>query len=245
MEKDALKPVIEALIFAADHPLTLDKIAGVMEGVEKDAVKAALKELVTDYEADAKGIYIEEVAGGFQLRTKVANAPWIKRLFKIGTPKMSRAGIETLAMVAYKQPITRAELEAIRGVDSAGVLKTLLERRLVKIVGRQEVPGRPVMYGTTKEFLETFNLRDLAGLPTLKDIETLEKEFNANAYGEEAVEGEGVMNEMAEEEIRKLREEASEETESTGIETEGEAGAEAGGKTGAGEGPEQEGGPKA
>jgi segregation and condensation protein B len=116
------------------------------------------------------------VAGGFQLRTRPEYAPWIKRLFKIGMQRISRAAMETLAMVAYNQPMTRSEIEEIRGVDSSGVLRTLLERRLVRIAGRKDAPGRPVVYGTTKEFLEAFDLKDLSSLPTLKDIEILEEE---------------------------------------------------------------------
>ncbi|MFZ3073283.1 MAG: SMC-Scp complex subunit ScpB [Thermodesulfobacteriota bacterium] len=186
MTKDELKPIIEAIIFAADHPVGTDKLCGILEGEKREDVKDALFELVLEYKTANRGFYIEEVAGGFQMRTNPSLAPWIKKLFKIGLQKVSRAALETLAIVAYKQPLTRAELEAIRGVDSAGVLKTLLERRLVRIVGRKEEPGRPVVYGTTKEFLETFNLKDLSSLPTLKDIESL-----TGTVGEEFETGEG------------------------------------------------------
>ncbi len=179
MDKETLKPVIEALIFAADHPISIDRLATVLEGAEREDIKAAVIELQEDYSGTTedglrRGIFIEEVAGGFQLRTRAEHSAWIKRFFKVGMQKISKAAMETLAIVAYKQPLIRAELESIRGVDSAGVLKTLLERRLVKIVGRQDAPGRPVLYGTTKEFLETFELKDLAGLPTLREIEEFE-----------------------------------------------------------------------
>lgn len=176
MERDELKPIIETLIFAADHAISLDRLAGVIEGVERVEIKAALDELVTDYESRSSGLSIAEVAGGFQLRTRPEHAPWIKRLFKLGMQRISRAAIETMAIVAYKQPVTRAEIEEVRGVDSAGVLRTLLDRRLIKITGRKDLPGRPVVYGTTKEFLETFDLKDLSVLPTLKEIEMLEEE---------------------------------------------------------------------
>ncbi len=186
MNKNALKPVIEALIFSADSPMSFDRIAGVVESEDRGELQAALKELIDEYGDSGRGIYIEEVAGGYQLRTRAEHAPWIRRLFKIGVQRVSRAALETLSIVAYRQPLTRAELEEIRGVDSAGVLRTLLEKRLVKIVGRQDAPGRPVVYGTTKEFLETFSLKDLSSLPTLKEIESLEEEI----IGSEFVQGE-------------------------------------------------------
>jgi segregation and condensation protein B len=176
MDKEELKQLIEALIFAADHPLSLDRISGVLEGEEREEIKAALSELKEYYGRENRGITLEEVAGGYQLRTRPEHAPWIRRLFKIGMHKISRAAMESLAIVAYRQPVTRAELEDVRGVDSAGVLKTLLDRRLVKITGRKDTPGRPVVYGTTKEFLEAFDLKDLSSMPTLRDVEMLEEE---------------------------------------------------------------------
>lgn len=186
MDRNALKPVIEAVIFSADSPMSFERIAGVMESEDRDEVRAALKELIEDYQDSHRGIYIEEVAGGYQIRTRPEHAPWIRRLFKIGVQRVSRAALESLSIVAYRQPLTRAELEEIRGVDSAGVLRTLLEKRLVKIVGRQDAPGRPVVYGTTKEFLETFSLKDLSSLPTLKEIDALEEEI----VGSEFIQGE-------------------------------------------------------
>jgi segregation and condensation protein B len=186
MDRNALKPVIEAVIFSADSPMSLDRISSVMESEDLVEVKAALKELIEDYQGEHRGLFLDEIAGGFQFRTRPEHAPWIRRLFKIGVQRVSRAALETLSIVAYRQPLTRAELEEIRGVDSAGVLKTLLEKRLIKITGRQDAPGRPVVYGTTKEFLETFSLKDLSSLPTLKEIESLEEEI----IGSEFVQGE-------------------------------------------------------
>ena len=182
MDRNALKPVIEALIFAADHPVSLERILGVLEGESRDDIKGALKELIEDYRGAQRGVYIEEVSGGYQMRTQSEYSSWIKRLFKIGMQKISKASLETLAIIAYKQPVTRAELEGIRGVDSSGVLATLLERRLAKIVGRKDEPGRPIVYGTTKEFLEVFSLKDLSHLPTLKDIESLEEKEIEERY---------------------------------------------------------------
>ncbi|MBI5345332.1 MAG: SMC-Scp complex subunit ScpB [Deltaproteobacteria bacterium] len=176
MDKESLKPVIESLIFAADRAISVESLSGVIEGAEKPLIRAALKELVEEYRAKNGGLLIEEVAGGFQFRTNPEAAPWIRRLFKIGLQRISKAAMETLAIVAYKQPATRGELEAIRGVDSGAVLATLMDKRLIKITGRKEAPGRPVVYGTTKEFLETFDLKDLSCLPSLKDIQRMEEE---------------------------------------------------------------------
>src|SRR3989304_1388715 len=177
LDKDSLKPIIESIIFAAESAISFEKIFGVLEGEEKAAVKAASGELAEDYRNKAGGFYIEEVASGYQFRTNPEFAPWLRRFFKIGMQKISKAAMETLAVTAYKQPVTRGEIEGIRGVDSGGVLATLMEKRFIKIVGRKEVPGRPVVYGTTKEFLETFDLKDLSCLPTLKDIQKMEEEY--------------------------------------------------------------------
>lgn len=178
MEITELKSILEALIFASDQPLSLDRIAGVLEGEDREDIKTALDELVGDYDQSDGGLRIEKVAGGFQLRTDSRHSPWIKRLFKTGPQKISRAAMEALAIVAYRQPVTRAELESIRGVDSAGVIRTLMDKRLVKITGRKDCPGRPPVYGTTREFLETFDLKNLSQLPSLKEIElALEEEI--------------------------------------------------------------------
>lgn len=175
-----LKELIEALIFAADHPLSVDKLSTVIEGVEKEEIKKSLEGLVGDYDK-GRGLVIAEVGGGYQLRTRMEHAPWIKKFFKVGMQRISKQAMEAMAIVAYKQPVTRGELEEIRGVDSGGVLKTLLDKRLVKIVGKKDIPGRPVVYGTTKEFLEVFDLNGLTDLPTLKDIEIL-KEDDEEAF---------------------------------------------------------------
>jgi len=187
LDKDSLKPVLESLIFAADSAISFEKLAGVLEGEERAIIKEALGELIEDYRAKAGGFLIEEVAGGYQFRTNPEFSPWLRKFFKIGMQKISKAAMESLAVIAYKQPVTRGEIEAVRGVDSGGVLATLMEKRFIKIVGRKEVPGRPVVYGTTKEFLETFDLRDLSCLPTLKDIQKMEEEY-AQKEGQGAAE---------------------------------------------------------
>ncbi len=171
MEIKDLKPIIEALIFASDHPITFDRLVAVLEAEDRSIVREALNELMSDYEEADGGLVIDRVAGGYRLSTRTAFSHWIKKLFKTATPKISRAAMESLSIIAYKQPVTRGELEGIRGVDSGGVIKKLMDRRLIKITGRKETPGRPVVYGTTREFLEAFDLKDLSHLPTLKDIE--------------------------------------------------------------------------
>ncbi|MEK7689089.1 MAG: SMC-Scp complex subunit ScpB, partial [Deltaproteobacteria bacterium] len=180
-----------------DHPISFEKLMNVLEGEKRDEARLALNELINEYAASSRGIIIEEVAGGYQIRTRPEFAPWLRRLFKIGFQKLSKASMETLAMIAYKQPITRMEIEELRGVDSGGVLKTLMDRNLIKIIGRKELPGRPVVYGTTKEFLEVFDLKDLACLPTLKEIITAQEEEIAgettedNSAGGDSVQAQG------------------------------------------------------
>jgi len=173
MERERLKSVLESLLFVADAPVSVNQLAEVLEQVDRKEIGGVLKELQAAYEGEARGFRLAEVAGGFQMRTPREHADWIKRLYQGRPARMSRPTLETLAIIAYKQPITRGEIEAIRGVDVDGVLSTLLERRLIRIVARKDVPGRPYLYGTTAEFLETFNLKDLTHLPTLKEMEQM------------------------------------------------------------------------
>lgn len=170
-----LKALIESLIFASAGLVTLNDLCRVLPDEERDAVRGALNELVEDYASKEGGFLIEKVAGGYEFRTRPEFAPWIKTLLGASPRRLSRAALETLAIVAYRQPATRGEVEAIRGVDSGGVLSTLMERRLIKISGRKNTPGRPVVYTTTKEFLEVFDLKDLSSLPNLKEIEAPEE----------------------------------------------------------------------
>ncbi|HWO42110.1 MAG TPA: SMC-Scp complex subunit ScpB [Candidatus Eisenbacteria bacterium] len=173
MEREELKSILESLLFVADGPLTLQRISDVVDGVERSELRAALEELQSELERRAAGIRLMEVAGGYQMRTAKRNAEWVKKLLGGRPPRMSRATLETLAIIAYRQPITKAEIETIRGVDVDGVIGTLLERNLIRAVARKEVPGRPFLYGTTQEFLQLFNLKDLSQLPTLKEMEEL------------------------------------------------------------------------
>ena len=174
MEDKEIKSILEAIFFIAGEPLSIDTLKGILE-IDSTEVERLVKELVADYTIKNTGLLVAEVAGGVQMVTNPACAPWVKKLLSTAVPaKLSQPSLETLAIIAYKQPIIKAEIEAIRGVNSDGVVKTLLDRRLVKILGRKEVPGRPLMYGTTKEFLQYFGLKDLSELPTLKEFQEVD-----------------------------------------------------------------------
>ena len=173
MEREDIKSILESLLFVADGPLTIQRLSEVLEGVEKEDVRSTLDELQSELENSRRGVRLVEVAGGYQLRTAKVNADWVKKFLGGRPARMGRATLETLAIIAYRQPITRAEIEAIRGVDVDGVINTLLDRSLIRAVARKDVPGRPFLYGTTPEFLQLFNLKDLTHLPTLKEMEEI------------------------------------------------------------------------
>ena len=186
---DRLQSVIESLLFAADKPLSVERIRELLEETaaaphkpsgpplyKPQQIQSALEQLAQTLEQSGRGIGLLEVAGGWQLRTASTNAPWVQRLLKQKPVRLSRAQLESLAIVAYRQPITRPEIDDIRGVDSGGSLRTLLDRNLIRILGKKEEPGRPLLYGTTKEFLEFFNLKDLKDLPTLREYYDLTEE---------------------------------------------------------------------
>ncbi len=168
-----LKAIIECLLFVADEPLTVDRLKSVLPAAEGKDIRQALSDLAEDYEARRGGFYLKEVAGGYQLRTRPEYKQWVQELVKPSPLRLSRAALETLAIIAYKQPIIRADIEHVRGVDSGGVLRMLLEKKLVRVLGRKDIPGRPMIYATTKRFLELFDLKDLKDLPTPKEIEAL------------------------------------------------------------------------
>ena len=165
-----LKAIVEALIFASPDPLTLKAICKVLDSEPKEDVHAALAALKQDYERPG-GLQLVEVAGGYQIVTRSDLHEWVRRLFhERSTQRLTVQGLETLAVIAYKQPITALEIGEIRGVNASGVLNTLLERHLIKIVGRKPVVGRPFMYATTREFLIRFGLNDLSDLPRVEDM---------------------------------------------------------------------------
>ena len=168
-----LVPILETLIFVSHDPLTTERAMAAL-GVSKADVIRSFQQLQQDYDREGRGLQVVELAGGFRIVTRPDYAPWLKRLEKIRpAPKLSRSALESLAIIAYKQPVVRGEIEQIRGVETSGVLRTLLERKLVRMVGRKEVPGRPIMYGTTKYFLEHFGLKDLSELPPLREFKEL------------------------------------------------------------------------
>ncbi|HEV2668817.1 MAG TPA: SMC-Scp complex subunit ScpB [Blastocatellia bacterium] len=173
MEREEVKSILESLLLVADGPQSVRRFSEVLDGVGEDTIENALRELQSDLDMQNRGIRLAEVAGGYQLRTPKVNADWVKKFLGGRPARMGKATLETLAIIAYRQPITRAEIEAIRGVDVDGVIATLLERNLIRAVARKDVPGRPFLYGTTPEFLQLFNLQDLSHLPTLKEMEEI------------------------------------------------------------------------
>ncbi len=173
MSFQSCKALIEGLLFTAEGPLSLDRLAALLEPFERADITAGLNELKLDCERPDRGIYLAEVAGGFQFRSRPEYSDIIRRLQRSRVVKFSQSALESLAIIAYRQPVTRAEVEYLRGVDCGGVIKTLLEKKLIRILGKKDLPGRPIVYGTTREFLETFNLKSLTSLPTLKEIQDL------------------------------------------------------------------------
>jgi len=171
---DKLKAIIEALIFASDTPVTVTIMERILEDVSKKEISSALDDLTREYEEREGGISLKEVAGGYQFRTGETLTPWVLKLKGQRTMDLSPAAMETLAVVAYRQPVMKSEIERVRGVDVSGILRGLLEKNLVRIMGRKNVPGRPIIYGTTGKFLETFGLKALSDLPTLREFKELE-----------------------------------------------------------------------
>jgi len=168
-----LKAIVEALIFASPEPLTLKAMCKLLEAETKEDVQAALAELKEDYKRPG-GLQLAEVAGGYQIVTRSDLHEWVRQLFhERTTQRLTVQALETLAVIAYRQPITALEITEVRGVNTSGVLNTLLERHLIKIVGRKQVVGRPFLYGTTREFLTRFGLNDLSDLPKVEDMSEL------------------------------------------------------------------------
>jgi segregation and condensation protein B len=170
-----LKFIIESFLFVSEEPLTLEKIRLALPSTDVKAIKEAIQTLQDEYDHREGGIYLIEVAGGYQLRTRPEYAEWVRKIIQPSAQRLSLAALETLAIIAYKQPIMRSDIEHIRGVDAGGILRMLLDRKLVKILGRKEIPGRPLIYATTRHFLEIFGLRDIKDLPAPKDIADLGK----------------------------------------------------------------------
>ena len=173
-----VRAIIESLLFVSEVPLSLVKIKSLLSMYTHGEIIQALEGLRQEYADEKHGFYLAEVAQGYQFRSKPEYGDWIRKLKRIIPTKLSLAALETLAIVAYKQPILRSEIENLRGVDVGGILRLLLEKNLIKILGRKNVPGRPIIYGTTQKFLEFFSLKDISSLPTLEEIEELAEQEN-------------------------------------------------------------------
>ncbi|GMU63514.1 MAG: hypothetical protein AMXMBFR34_52770 [Myxococcaceae bacterium] len=170
-----VKNVLESVLFVAPQPLTLDQLFEAT-GIEREKIQKGLEALQGDRREGVSGLVLTEVAGGWQFRTAPESSEYVRRFLKVKPQRLTRAAVETMAIIAYRQPVTRPEIEDLRGVDSGAVLKALLDRRLIKIVGKKEEVGRPILYGTTREFLEFFALKDLNALPTLREFQELTEE---------------------------------------------------------------------
>ena len=175
MSENNIKSAIEAFLFSSDRPLSIDKIRGALDNLDAIQVRSALTELMAEYEQASRGMRIVEIAGGFQMITASFAAPFLRKLYykERRVERLSKPALETLAILAYKQPMTRAEIEEIRGVDASGVLSNLADKGFVKIVGKKEIPGRPFLYGTTEKFLEHFGLNTIKDLPSIEELQTL------------------------------------------------------------------------
>jgi segregation and condensation protein B len=185
MEEAKLKAVLEAIVYVTNEPLSLEQLCAAVEQ-PRDLVVAALEQLTADYERPERGLTIREVAGGFKMSTKPEHHEEVRRFVKSLNPplKLSLPALETLAVIAYKQPVTGPEIKEIRGVQGLGVLKTLLDRKLIVTAGHKDVVGKPVLYKTTREFLVQFGLKDLGELPTLKEFQELAR-FDTETPAEE------------------------------------------------------------
>jgi len=173
MNEASLKQIVESILFVSDSPLSFERLYTLLEEFDREAIRDAVTAIIADCTSAKRGIELVQVAGGYQFRSRSEFADYIRRLKKLKPARFSPSSLETLAIIAYRQPVTRSEVEYFRGVDSGGVLKSLLDKKLVKIIGKKDIPGKPLIYGTTKEFMETFSLKDLASLPTLREIEEL------------------------------------------------------------------------
>lgn len=195
MERDQAQRIIEALLYMTDHPLSVREIGEVLDlkTFGEEEIKSILEQIRVNFESAGSALTVVNVSGGWQVATRPEIAPWVRRLYKERlTVRLSPSALETLAIVAYKQPIARAEIEQIRGVEASGVVDTLVERRLIKVVGRKETIGRPLLYGTTTDFLRQFGLSHLSDLPDLATIapgdfpEPQTSETDADTAGPEA-----------------------------------------------------------
>jgi len=171
-----IKNIIESLLFVADGPLSVERIKLVLE-TDTGEIRTALQALAQEYESRSGGFLLRQIADGYQICTRPEYSRWITRLIRPTSFHLSKAALETLAIIAYKQPVMRSDIEHIRGVECGGILRMLLERKIIRVLGRKEIPGRPLIYATTKQFLEIFDLKNLKDLPTPKEIEELKPDL--------------------------------------------------------------------
>lgn len=183
MADNNLKSVIEALLFVSERPLTLEAIKNVLDNMDTSEIRKVLEEMGAEYERDNRGVRVIEIAGGFQMISAPGFAPFLKKLYKDRfTERLSKPALETLAIIAYKQPLTKLEIESLRNVNVDGVVSNLLDKNLIRITGRKKAPGRPKVYGTTVQFLEYFGLKSLEELPKIEN-------FQSALAGKEAING--------------------------------------------------------
>ena len=216
LSPERVRTVVQSLLFVADRPLGMEQLYEAT-GIDKERISEALEKLAGIHREGVNGIVLQEVGGGWQLRTDPGSVEYVRRFLKVKPQRLTRAAVETLAIIAYRQPVTRPEVEDIRGVDSGAVIKALLERRLVKILGKKEEVGRPILYGTTREFLEFFALRDLSSLPTLRELQELSKEHQEIVERETAPEpkptAKGTVETLSDDTFRKRLEESNQDSE--------------------------------
>ena len=197
-----IKHILDSLLFVADAPLTVERLKAILIEAEAKEIRQALDELQAEYEQRQGGFDLRQVAGGYQFRSRNIYNEWITRLIEPSPVRLSKAALETLAIIAYKQPVIRSDVEHIRGVDCGGVLRVLLERHLIRVLGRKEIPGRPLIYATTKKFLEIFDLKDLRDLPSPKEIETFGQAIEGQVEVVEQDETEGAESIESEDDDR-------------------------------------------
>lgn len=176
LHMEELRNILESLIFVSKDPLPIHEMKKILPDIDLKEIRITLDALTQEYEEMKRGFYLREVAGGYQFRSRPEYRNWISALIKPTPVRLSKAALETLAIIAYRQPIIRCDIEHIRGVDSGGILRMLMEKKLIRALGRKDIPGRPLIYATTKQFLEVFDLKDLKDLPSLKEIEEFGKQ---------------------------------------------------------------------
>lgn len=177
MDKQQAKKIIEAILFVSEKPVSISTLKDVLGDIEPTQIRSYIEELNSEYSSSDRSFSVKEIAGGFQMLTDPIYSKWISSLYKKPADRMTGPALETLAIIAYRQPITRIDIEAIRGVNVDGVLHTLEDRNLIKTRGRVDAPGRPILYGTTNEFLQHFGLKSLEDLPKLKEFQESDLDF--------------------------------------------------------------------